>query len=147
MCVDVCTGRESACVFSFCVCVCMCVRAYVWYSVCAICRCICVVYVCFVLNLRVVVPYGRTDGHRGLSKLLLHGTHKLETLPNCFCFFLFPMNLHGSLCFREELVLVTNDPIFANPIETSAFGSENFHDFDFRRKTMVLWRMAFEILF
>lgn len=47
--------------------------------------------VCFVLNLRVVVPYGRTDGHRGLSKLLLHGTHKLETLPNCFSSFLLPI--------------------------------------------------------
>jgi len=32
-------------------------------------------------NLRVVVPYGRTDGHRGLSKLLLHGTRENWNTP------------------------------------------------------------------
>lgn len=32
-------------------------------------------------NLRVVVPHGRTDGHRGLSKLLLHGTRENRNTP------------------------------------------------------------------
>lgn len=32
-------------------------------------------------NLQVVVPYGRTDGHRGLSKLLLHGTRENRNTP------------------------------------------------------------------